>query len=29
VDAYPLDRAPGLYREIDASTLKGKPVLVP
>jgi NADPH:quinone reductase-like Zn-dependent oxidoreductase len=29
VDAYPLDRAPALYRGIDASTLKGKPVLVP
>jgi NADPH:quinone reductase-like Zn-dependent oxidoreductase len=29
VDPYPLDQAPRLYREIDASTLKGKPVLVP
>jgi NADPH:quinone reductase-like Zn-dependent oxidoreductase len=29
VDIYPLDQAPRLYREIGASTLKGKPVLVP
>jgi hypothetical protein len=29
VDAYPLGEAPRLYREIDAATLKGKPVLVP
>jgi NADPH2:quinone reductase len=29
VDAYPLERAPSLYREVDAATLKGKPVLVP
>jgi NADPH:quinone reductase-like Zn-dependent oxidoreductase len=29
VDAYPLEQAPRLYREIEASTLKGKPVLVP
>jgi NADPH:quinone reductase-like Zn-dependent oxidoreductase len=29
VNSYPLDEAPRLYREIEASTLKGKPVLVP
>jgi len=29
VNAYPLDQAPGLYRGIADSTLKGKPVLIP
>jgi NADPH:quinone reductase-like Zn-dependent oxidoreductase len=29
VEAYPLERAPELYRAIAASTLKGKPVLTP
>jgi NADPH:quinone reductase-like Zn-dependent oxidoreductase len=29
VETYPLARAPELYRGIAASTLKGKPVLIP
>ncbi len=29
VETYPLDQAPGLYRAIAASTIKGKPVLTP
>jgi NADPH2:quinone reductase len=29
VEAYPLARGPELYRGIDSSTVKGKPVLVP
>jgi NADPH:quinone reductase len=29
VEAHPLDQAPALYRGIAASTIKGKPVLIP
>jgi NADPH:quinone reductase len=29
VEAYPLERAPELYRGIASSTVKGKPVLIP